>query len=56
VKLPASKKRGLRKDSSADTFQVRLVANRRLVKKMGVLDPSDMQRIVEGLKLVMELE
>jgi mRNA interferase MazF len=56
VKLPVSKKRGLKKDSSADTFQVRSVSNRRLVKKIGVLDPSDMQKIAEGLRIVMELE
>ncbi len=55
IKLKAGKANGLVKDSSADTFQVRSVADGRLVNKLGVLNPDDMRRIAEGLKIVLEL-
>ena len=55
VKIPVSKTTGLVKDSSADTFQVRSVAKLRLVKKLGVLSADEMEKIAEGLRIVLEL-
>jgi len=55
VRLKAGKGNGLTKDSSTDTFQVRSVAEGRLVNKLGVLTSDEMARIAEGLKIVLEL-
>jgi mRNA interferase MazF len=55
VKLSASKETGLVKDSSADTFQVRSVAERRLVRKLGELDGEKMEKIADGLQIVLGL-
>jgi mRNA interferase MazF len=43
------------KDSSADTFQVRSVAERRLVRKLGELDGEKMEKIADGLQIVLGL-
>lgn len=56
VKIPASKSNGLDKTSSADTFQVRSVSEKRLMKKLGMLNDKEMTQIAEGLKLVLRLE
>jgi mRNA interferase MazF len=55
VRLDPDSDNGLDKPSAADTFQVRSVATRRFVRLVGRLTPSDMERIAEGLKTVLEL-
>ncbi|MDP2965191.1 MAG: type II toxin-antitoxin system PemK/MazF family toxin, partial [Pelolinea sp.] len=55
VKLPAGKGTGLVKDSSADTFQVRSVVERRLMRKLGELDAAEMEKIADGLRIVLNL-
>jgi mRNA interferase MazF len=55
ARLSADKVTGLDKDSSADSFQVRSVAERRLVRKLGELDDAEMEKVAEGLRIVMEL-
>jgi mRNA interferase MazF len=55
VRLSADKATGLDKDSSADTFQVRSVAERRLVRKLGELDGEKMEKIADGLQIVLGL-
>src|SRR5215472_10337665 len=55
VRLDPSSANGLDKLSAADTFQVRSVALRRFVRRVGQLTASEMHRIAEGLKIVLEL-
>ena len=45
---------GLEKTSAADAFQVRSIATRRFVHRLGVLAPDDLTRIAEALRLVLE--
>lgn len=47
---------GLVKKSAADTFQVRSVSDRRLVRPLGALDADSMQRIDAALSLVLDLD
>jgi mRNA interferase MazF len=55
VKLDPDGSNGLKKRSSADTFQVRSVSDQRLVKKIGALSGEGMDQIVGGLVLSMSL-
>ncbi len=47
---------GLSKPSSADTFQVRSISEKRLVKKLGTLSPSIMEKINQGLSISLSLD
>jgi len=49
VKLEPDDASGLKKISSADTYQVRSVSDQRLVKKLGYLPPDIVERIETGL-------
>jgi mRNA interferase MazF len=55
VRLNPPQGNGLQKSSAADTFQVRSVANQRLVRLLGRLSGGDMERIEEGLALVLRI-
>ena len=54
VQIKAASSNGLDKDSAADCFQVRSVSTMRLVRKIGRLSPEDMEKIVQGIQLVVE--
>jgi len=47
---------GLSESSSADTFQVRSVSEKRLLKKLGFLSPAVMEKINQGLSLSLSLD
>ncbi len=47
---------GLSESSSADTFQVRSVSEKRLLKKLGYLSPAVMEKINQGLALSLSLD
>ncbi len=47
---------GLTKKSSADTLQVRFLSKERFIDKLGVLTKDDMERVGEGLKIVLLLD
>jgi len=49
VPIEVTNQNGLTKKSSADTFQVRAVSQKRLVSKLGELTTDDMDRIEQGL-------
>lgn len=55
VRLDPAPGNGLLKPSAADTFQVRSVANQRLVRPLGSLSIGDMERIEEALALVLRI-
>jgi len=56
VRVSPTSENGLVKESSADTFQVRSISARRVVKKIGVLDPALLEEINQGLLLSLGLE
>ena len=55
VKLEPSFENSLVKVSGVDTFQIRLVSETRLIRKLGRLSESEMQMISEALALVLSL-
>jgi mRNA interferase MazF len=55
VPIERTRENGLRKKSSADTFQVRSIADQRLIKKVGRLEDTVMNRIDAGLALCLAL-
>ena len=56
VFLQANRTNGLSKDSSADTFQVRSISERRLVKKLGKVGEKEMQQIQAGLTISLDMD
>ncbi len=56
VKLIADRQNKLTKDSSADCFQIRSVAEERCVKKVGHVDADTMDRIRKALAIVLNIE
>ncbi len=56
VPIEKDKENGLTKKSSADTFQVRSVSERRLVKRIGVISDDVFTRINEALKISLDLK
>jgi mRNA interferase MazF len=54
VKIKVNLANGLEHDSSADTFQVRSVSEKRLIRKVGALSNSEMEKVVRGLMLVLD--
>ena len=55
VALAPSSRNGLTKRSSADSFQVRSIAQIRLIEKLGEVTDEEMQKIEEGLKICLDL-
>lgn len=55
VRLEPEAGNGLEKLSAADTFQVRSVSCRRLVRLLGQLSTTDQSRLAEGLRIVLDL-
>lgn len=56
VKLTPDPQNKLTKESSADCFQVRSVAEERCVKKIGQVDSQTMGKIRKGLAIVLSIE
>lgn len=56
VKITPDKHNNLTKDSSADCFQIRSIAQERCVKKIGNIDNDTMDRIRSALALVLNIE
>jgi len=56
VKVEATPENGLSKASSADTYQVRSISEQRLIKRIGRIDESIMDRINDGLLLSLALD
>jgi mRNA interferase MazF len=55
IKFKKSAGNGLEKTSSADCFQVRSIPENRLVRKLGQLHQSDMEKINDGLSICLAL-
>ena len=56
IRLEPDVDNGLDKPSAADTFQVRSVAQERFVRRLGRLSASAMQKIAQGLAVVLSIE
>ncbi len=56
VKLESSKENGLQKQSSADTFQVRSISEKRLTERLGALSPPDMEKVSHALALSLAID
>jgi mRNA interferase MazF len=54
VRIEPTPANGLAKTSAADCFQIRSISTGRLVRKVGQVAAEEMDRIVEGIKLVIE--
>jgi mRNA interferase MazF len=55
VRVKPTKANGLPKESSADTFQVRSISEKRLVKKYGELAPAVLEEVNKALLLSLDL-
>jgi len=55
VRVKPSKKNGLDLESSADTFQVRSVSEKRLAHRLGELEPELVEKINAALSLSLDL-
>jgi mRNA interferase MazF len=56
VKIVSDNQNKLTKDSSADCFQIRSVAEERCIKKLGQVDNDTMEKIREGLATVLNIK
>ena len=56
IKIKQNSKNGLKKDSSADCFQVRSVSDQRFVKKIGTISDELIEEIKIGLSRVLSIE
>ena len=55
VAIPPDLANGLQKQSCADCFQIRSVSTGRFVKKLGSLNPDELNKIARALGLVVEM-
>jgi len=51
VRLTPNSMNGLRKESSADCFQVKSVSTKRFVRRIGVLKPSELETVASAIAL-----
>ena len=56
VRLEPDTENGLEKPSAADTFQVRSVAQERIVRRVGILSDKAMQEITIAMAIVLKIE
>lgn len=56
VPIESTNENGLTKKSSADTFQVRSISEKRLVKKLGAVSPEVLEQIEAGLLICLALD
>jgi mRNA interferase MazF len=55
IKIESNKQNGLRKDSTADCFQIRSVSETRFIRRIGYIDESLMDDIRIGLSKVLSI-
>jgi len=55
VKVEATPRNGLNKDSAIDTFQIRSVSEARFIQKIGIISDLEMQAVSEALKIVLAI-
>ncbi len=55
VTIEPSKENGLNKLSVADTFQIRSVSQERLIKRIGLVSESTMNKINNALSIVLDI-
>jgi mRNA interferase MazF len=51
VMIPADASNGLTKDSGADAFQIKSVSLRRLVRRLGELNPNQLEEVASDIKI-----
>jgi mRNA interferase MazF len=56
VKLEPSEENGLQMKSSADTFQVRSISEKRLDERLGMLSQPDMEKVSQALALSLAID
>jgi len=56
VLIDPTEENGLHKQSSADTFQVRSISEKRLEERLGVLSRSDMEKVSQALALSLAID
>lgn len=56
VKVDPDKENKLKKSSAIDTFQIRSVSTRRLLKKIGSISPSTLEKVKSSVKAVIDAE
>ena len=56
IKLEPNTNNGLIKTSAVDTFQIRSLSQSRLVKQLGKLTNSEMEKITAALAIVLSIE
>jgi mRNA interferase MazF len=54
VKIDPEQQNGLSKPSAADALQIRSVSQQRLVKKLGILSPVQVAKIVQAVMTVLQ--
>ena len=54
VRIVASKENGLTNDSAADCFQAKSVSTSRFIRRMGVIQLSDLDEIVKTIAIIIE--
>ncbi len=52
VRVSPSRGNGLEKPSAADAFQVRSISTQRFVQKIGVLEAETLEKVVQGVQVV----
>jgi mRNA interferase MazF len=55
VKITPDTNNNLTKESAADCFQIRSVAEERLIKKLGIVEVGHMEKIRKSLSLVLSI-
>lgn len=55
VQILLDSQNGLNKESAADCFQVRSLSQERLIKKLGTIDKTTLEDIIEALKKVFSI-
>ncbi|HDD55096.1 MAG TPA: type II toxin-antitoxin system PemK/MazF family toxin [Chloroflexi bacterium] len=56
VRIMPTRQNGLKSESSADTFQVRSISEKRLVKKFGELSPEVLEGINQAISISLALD
>src|SRR4051812_25530820 len=56
IRIEPDRMNGLDKASTVDTFQVRAISIKRLVRRIGSLQQDDLIRVEKGLKAVLDLD
>jgi mRNA interferase MazF len=56
IKIRPDSKNGLKKDSSADCFQIRSVSQERFIEKLGIIPDFILDEIKSGLSKVLSID